>query len=100
MSSVRPSPGSSRRGGPATGPRLTRLDGREPGPDHQVGRRPSRNLTATDIMTAADVADLLTVAPTTVYEWARTGVLPAMRRGRVIRFRRWQVEAWIADDQG
>ncbi|WP_354699706.1 HTH DNA binding protein [Paraconexibacter sp. AEG42_29] len=49
-------------------------------------------------MTAAEVAELLTVAPTTVYEWARTGMLPAMRRGRVIRFRRWEIEEWIAGD--
>ena len=60
--------------------------------------RPSRNLTATDIMTAAEVAELLTVAPTTVYEWARAGTLPALRRGRVVRFRRWEVEAWIAGE--
>ncbi|MCW3040807.1 MAG: Helix-turn-helix domain [Solirubrobacterales bacterium] len=61
--------------------------------------RPARNLTAADIMTATEVAELLTVATTTVYEWARSGALPAMRRGRVIRFRRWEVEEWIAADQ-
>lgn len=49
-------------------------------------------------MTAAEVAELLAVAPATIYEWARTGMLPAMRRGRVVRFRRWEVEAWIDAD--
>lgn len=49
-------------------------------------------------MTAAEVAELLTVAPTTVYEWARSGALPALRRGRVVRFRRWEVEAWVAGE--
>lgn len=60
--------------------------------------RPQRNLTAADIMTADEVAQLLTVAPATVYEWARTGTLPALRRGRVVRFRRWEIEAWIAGE--
>lgn len=60
--------------------------------------RPQRNLTAADIMTADEVAQLLTVATTTVYEWARSGALPALRRGRVVRFRRWEVEAWIAGE--
>lgn len=63
------------------------------------GERPHRNLTAADIMTAAEVAELLMVTPTTVCEWARSGMLPALRRGRVIRFRRWEVEAWIAADR-
>ena len=60
--------------------------------------RPQRNLTAADIMTADEVAQLLTVATATVYEWARTGTLPALRRGRVVRFRRWEIEAWIAGE--
>lgn len=47
-------------------------------------------------MKADDVAALLGVATTTVYEWARSGALPAFRRGRIVRFRRWEVEAWIA----
>lgn len=69
-----------------------------PSDRHHPGRRPERNLTAADVMTAGEVAALLAVAPTTVYEWARSGRLPALRRGRVIRFRRWEIEAWIADE--
>jgi excisionase family DNA binding protein len=49
-------------------------------------------------MTADEVADLMGIHESTVYEWARAGKLPAMRRGRVIRFLRWRIEAWIADD--
>lgn len=85
---------------PTTTPRLTRFEGRHPDAGHYAGQRPSRDLTAADIMSAADVGELLMVAPTTVYEWARSGAIPSLRRGRVIRFRRWEVEAWIAGDPG
>ncbi|WP_354700068.1 excisionase and transcriptional regulator [Paraconexibacter sp. AEG42_29] len=82
--------------------RQIRTASREPGPAAgrrpDVTARPGRNLTRTDIMTAAEVAELLTVATTTVYEWARSGTIPALRRGRVIRFRRWEIEAWIAGE--
>ena len=63
-----------------------------------LAHRPERPLTRADIMKAEEVADLLSIHESTVYEWARTGKLPAMRRGRVIRFLRWRIEAWIADD--
>jgi excisionase family DNA binding protein len=49
-------------------------------------------------MHAREVAELLDVSERTIYEWARSGTLPAMRRGRVVRFRRWEVEAFIAGD--
>lgn len=58
---------------------------------------PDRPLTRADLMTAHEVAELLDVAATTVYEWARVGTLPAVRLGaRSIRFLRWEIEAWIA----
>jgi excisionase family DNA binding protein len=39
------------------------------------------------VYTTQEVAELLKVTPRTVQEWIRTGKLPAMRYGRVLRIR-------------
>jgi excisionase family DNA binding protein len=56
---------------------------------------PSRSLTRADLMTAADVADLVRVPVSTVREWGRNGTLPRIKLGRHVRFIRAQVEATI-----
>lgn len=56
-------------------------------------------LTSADVMTAAEVAELLAVPKSTVEEWARRGVLPSRKRGRRRFYLRWEVRAWlVADD--
>jgi excisionase family DNA binding protein len=45
-------------------------------------------LTRDEVMTAREVADLLRMPTSTVYELARKGVLPASRLGRTWRFLR------------
>ena len=47
------------------------------------------------LMTVEDVAEYLRVKPSTVYEWAGNGKLPAVKVGRLWRFHRGQIEAWI-----
>jgi excisionase family DNA binding protein len=44
-------------------------------------------------MTAAEVADLLKLPRSTVYQLARHGELPCARLGRTVRFVRSEVEA-------
>jgi excisionase family DNA binding protein len=39
------------------------------------------------VYTTQEVAELLKVTPRTVQDWIRTGKLPAMRYGRVLRIR-------------
>jgi excisionase family DNA binding protein len=43
------------------------------------------------------VAELLAVKPSWVYEAVRTGRLPCVRVGRHIRFTRKMLEDWLAD---
>jgi len=57
---------------------------------HQSRARP---LTRADVMTATEVAQLLALPKSTVYELARRGELPCARLGRTIRFVRHEVEA-------
>ncbi len=51
-----------------------------------------RGLTRDEVMTAREVADLLALPVSTVYELARRGELPACRLGRTWRFLRPRLE--------
>lgn len=51
-----------------------------------------RPLTRTEVMTANEVAELLRIPLSTVYELARRGELPASRFGRTWRFLRSRIE--------
>jgi excisionase family DNA binding protein len=61
--------------------------------EHDHSHRTRRPLTRADVMTAAEVANLLALPKSTVYELARRGELPCARLGRTIRFVRDDVEA-------
>jgi len=56
-----------------------------------------RYLTREDVMTAAEVATLLALPKSTVYELARRGELPCARLGRTIRFLRGEIEARLSN---
>lgn len=58
---------------------------------------PPRGLTRADLMTAAQVAELLDVPVSTVREWGRNGTLPRIKLGRHVRFIRARIEAAIID---
>jgi excisionase family DNA binding protein len=59
-----------------------------------------RGLTRAELMTAAEVAELLDVPVSTVLEWGRRGTLPRVKLGRHVRFIRAHVEATILDAEG
>ena len=46
-------------------------------------------------MTVEEVADYLRVRPSTVYEWAKRGKIPAVKMGRLWRFESEEIEAWV-----
>lgn len=50
---------------------------------------------ANELLTVDEVAEFLRVKPSTVYEWAKQGKIPASKVGRLWRFRREDVEAWV-----
>jgi excisionase family DNA binding protein len=58
--------------------------------------RGSGFLTRDEVMTAGEVAELLRMPTSTVYELARKGVLPASRLGRTWRFLRPRLEELLA----
>jgi excisionase family DNA binding protein len=46
-------------------------------------------------LTVLDVASLLSVRPSTVYQWVSSGQIPHYRLGRIMRFKRKDLEAWV-----
>lgn len=54
------------------------------------------HMTADDVMTVAEVAELLHVPRSTVADWARRGVLPSVKIGRRRIYVRQQIEALLA----
>ena len=55
-------------------------------------RDPAGRLTRDEVMTAREVADLLKMPISTIYQLARRGELPARRVGRTWRFVRPRLE--------
>jgi excisionase family DNA binding protein len=54
-----------------------------------------RGLTRAELMTAREVAELLSVPISTAREWGRNGTLPRVKLGRHVRYIRRHVEAAI-----
>ncbi|WP_199051914.1 helix-turn-helix domain-containing protein [Aquitalea sp. ASV15] len=50
-----------------------------------------------DILTMDEVAEYLKVSKRTVYRLAQSGELPAFKLGGIWRFRRSDLERWIAE---
>jgi excisionase family DNA binding protein len=67
----------------------------EPAPS-VAGASGSGFVTRDEVMTAREVAELLRMPTSTVYELARKGVLPASRLGRTWRFLRPRLEQLLA----
>jgi len=62
-------------------------------PKLDTARPPTRRrLTRDDVMTPAEVAAMLALPKSTVYELARRGELPCARLGRTVRFLRDDIE--------
>ena len=56
----------------------------------------SGNQKMTDrLMTVDEVAEYLRVKASTVYKWAKDGRVPAAKVGRLWRFDREEIEAWV-----
>ena len=56
-----------------------------------------RPLTAADVLTAGEVADLLHVPRSTVEDWARRGVIPSRKVGRRRLYLRPSIETLLLD---
>ena len=64
----------------------------------QAHSRPEPRLTAADVMTAGEVAQLLGVPVSTVHHWARERIIPSRKIGRRRIFVRPKLEALLLSD--
>jgi excisionase family DNA binding protein len=55
-------------------------------------------LTAADVMTASEVAELIGVPRSTVEDWARRSIIPSRKVGRRRIYVRSRIESLILDD--
>jgi len=54
-------------------------------------------LFSSPLVTAEEVAALLKVSPKIIYRWAKDGILPAFREGRLVRFLESDIEEFVRD---
>ena len=47
------------------------------------------------LLTIDDVAEFLQVNPMTIYSWVRDGKIPAFKIGKVLRFKKSEIDAWL-----
>jgi len=48
-----------------------------------------------NFLTAPDVASILSVKQSTIYQWAKSGGIPHYKLGRIARFKRKDLEVWV-----
>ena len=54
--------------------------------------------TADRLLTAEEIADYLGYSVRTIYDKVQRDQIPHIRLGRTVRFRRAQIDAWIAGE--
>jgi excisionase family DNA binding protein len=69
-------------------------------PNPTANEPPRRRLTREDVMTAREVAEMLSLPLSTVYDLARRGELPCARLGRAVRFVREDIESRLRKARG
>lgn len=47
------------------------------------------------LMTAKEVSELIEVRPSTVYQWVHVGLIPYVKLGKCVRFRKDELFRWI-----
>ena len=52
-------------------------------------------LTMENLLTPQEIADVLGVKASTIYQWTHEEYIPHVKLGRFVRFRQSQVERWL-----
>lgn len=55
-------------------------------------------LTREDVLTAREVARILKLPQSTIYEYARRGIIPSAKIGKAVRFHRATIASLLVDD--
>jgi excisionase family DNA binding protein len=49
------------------------------------------------LLTPHEVAELLSVRPSTIYQWTHQGFIPHVKLGRLVRFNETAVMKWVEE---
>ena len=53
----------------------------------------------TDLLTPDEVCDLLSISKKTLYGWTSRHEIPFIKLGRLLRFRREEIDQWLKDSE-
>ncbi len=51
------------------------------------------------LLTIDELAEVLSVKKSTIYQWIHLGLIPHMKVGRLLRFRERDIEKWLSSKQ-
>ena len=51
------------------------------------------------LLTIDELAEVLTVKKSTIYQWVHLGLIPHMKVGRLLRFREEDIQKWLISKQ-
>lgn len=52
-----------------------------------------------DLLTPTELAEYLTVKVSTIYSWTHQKLIPHVKVGRLLRFRKLDIQEWVATHQ-
>jgi len=52
-------------------------------------------LTMENLLTPQEIAEVLGVSKSTIYQWTHQEYIPHVKLGRFVRFRKSQIEIWL-----
>ena len=56
-------------------------------------------MSRTDLLTPDDVCDLLSISKKTLYGWTSRHEVPFIKLGRLLRFRREEIDLWLQESE-
>lgn len=51
------------------------------------------------LLTIDELAEVLSLKKSTIYQWVHLGLIPHMKVGRLLRFRERDIEKWLSSKQ-
>ncbi len=51
------------------------------------------------LLTIDELAEVLSLKKSTIYQWVHLGLVPHMKVGRLLRFRERDIEKWLSSKQ-
>ncbi len=60
---------------------------------------PGRKVKMDKLLTIDELAEVLSVKKSTIYQWVHLGLIPHIKMGRLLRFKKEDIEKWLLSKQ-